>query len=108
MNLLLPYSLKLYQFLNENNECSELALNIWINKHNSLVSMGKQPPIWIDISKKYINTPNYVIENKYTKAQQLRNSKRTFCLNQLMQLLDIKDLSIAKYKSVQSKTQIIW
>ena len=93
-------ALVLHNFLKDNNECAEFALNIWVaRKHNS------QLPVWIDIPITYSKGSDIktikIIDNS-------RKTQRNYCLNSLVNILHVKQLPYSSYKSVQSKSQWNW
>ena len=109
------HAASLRTFLEEHNECSELALPVWIagyGSHDNAQGRGgpenEQPPVWIDVSRQYENSPSYKAGSLYGGSAKLRKRERGHCLDQLMRLLDVGHLPAAKYKSVQSKTQLFW
>lgn len=112
-------------FLEKYQECSELALNIWIasgitvipNKHllptKPILNMVSDNstysyPIYVDIPLSYKTFPNDKQMTKYLPHTEKRNRDRSKCLNSLMDLLGVSELHYAQHKSVQSNTQWIW
>lgn len=102
---------KLHDFLEEHNECAEMALNVWVASAATGFGSdndGEQPPVWLDISKNYANSPAYKPKGVFDVAQSMRKRQRSKCLTDLATLLDVKRLPTAVYKSVQAKTQLWW
>lgn len=114
------FSARLRNFLNVRNECAELALNVWIASLGAVSGPGDahiasamgvsicQPPIWLDIAKSYVHSPEYTKGSSFAKAENLRKRERSSCLTGLTELLEVKHLPVSVYKSVQSKTQLWW